>query len=32
MKIIWVNCGLRSEFESDIRSNEHHLSLSEIRP
>ena len=26
MKIICVNCGLRNEYESDLRSNEHFLS------
>ena len=29
MKIIYVNCGERREYESDLRSNEHHLSISE---
>ena len=25
MKIIYVNCGLRNEYVSDLRSNEHYL-------
>ena len=29
MKIICVNCGLRNEYESDLRSNEHFLSNGE---
>ena len=29
MKIICVNCGLRNEYESDLRSNEHFLSNDE---
>ena len=29
MKIIYVNCGLRNEFESDLSSNEHCLSGNE---
>ena len=29
MKIIFVNCGLRREYQSDLRSNEHYLSSSE---
>ena len=29
MKIMQVNCGFRSKFESDIRRNEHYLSLGE---
>ena len=29
MKIIYVNCGWRREYESDLRSNEHYLSSSE---
>ena len=32
MKIIYVNCGLRNEYESVLRSNEHYLSSSEVRP
>ena len=27
MKIIYVNCGERCEYESDLRSNEHYLSI-----
>ena len=29
MKIIYVNCGWRREYESDLRSNEHYSSSSE---
>ena len=29
MEIIYVNCGLRCEYESDLHSNEHYLSSSE---
>ena len=29
MKVIYLFCGLRREYESDLRSNEHHLSSSE---
>ena len=29
MKIIYVNCGWRREYESDLRSNEHFLSSNE---
>ena len=29
MKIICVNCGLRNEYESDLRSHEHFLSNDE---
>ena len=29
MKVIYLNCGLRCEYESDLRSNEHYLSSSE---
>ena len=29
MEIIYVNCGLRCEYESDLGSNEHYLSGSE---
>ena len=29
MKIICVNCGLRNEYESDLRSNEHFFSNDE---
>ena len=29
MKIICVNCGLRNEYESDLRSNKHFLSNGE---
>ena len=32
MKIIHVNCGLRTEYESDLRSNEHYLSSSDNKP
>ena len=31
MKIIYVNCGWRRQYESDLRSNEHYLSSSEKR-
>ena len=31
MKIMHVNCGLRIEYESDLRSNQHNLRGSEIR-
>lgn len=30
MKIIFVICGLRNEFSSDLRSDEHHLSTSDL--
>ena len=30
MKIIYVNCGERDKYGSDLRSNEHYLSSSEI--
>ena len=29
MKIIYVNYGWRHEYESDLHSNEHYLSISE---
>ena len=29
MKIIYVNCGWRRKYESDLRSNEHYLSSDE---
>ena len=29
MKIIYVSCGLNNEYESDLYSNEHHLSSNE---
>ena len=29
MKIIYVNCGIRNEYESDLRSNKHFVSSSE---
>ena len=29
MEIIYVNCGWRREYESDLRSNEHYLSSSQ---
>ena len=29
LKIIYVNCGLTSEYESDLRGNEHILSSSD---
>ena len=29
MKVIYENCGLRNEYESDLRSNEHNLSSTE---
>ena len=29
MKVIYLNCGLRREYESDLRSNEHYFSGSE---
>ena len=29
MKIIYVNCGWRREYEIDLRSNEHYSSSSE---
>ena len=29
MKIIYVNCGWRREYESDLRSNEHYSSSCE---
>ena len=29
MKIMYVNCWLKREYESDLRSNEHYLSSSE---
>ena len=29
MKIIYVNCGWRREYKSDLRSNEHYLSSNE---
>ena len=32
MKIIYVNCGLSTEYESDLRSNEHYLVSSENKP
>ena len=31
-KIIYVNCGKRDKYGSDLRSIEHYLSSSEIRP
>ena len=31
MKIIYVNCGERDKYESDLRSIEHYLSSSEIK-
>ena len=30
MKIIYVNCGLRNEFESDLRGDEHYLNTSDL--
>ena len=30
MKIIYVNCGLRNELESDLRGDEYHLSTSDL--
>ena len=32
MKIIYVNCGERDKYGSDLRSIENYLSSSEIRP
>ena len=32
MKIIYINCGERDKYGSDLRSIEHYLSSSEIRP
>ena len=33
MKIIYVNCGIRNEYEGDLRSNKHFVSSSvKIRP
>ena len=29
MKIIYVNCGIRNEYEGDLRSNKHFVSSSE---
>ena len=29
MEIIYVNCGLKCEYESDLGNNEHYLSSSE---
>ena len=29
MKVIYENCDLRNEYESDLRSNEHNLSSTE---
>ena len=29
MKIIYVNCGWRRKYESDLRNNEHYLSSDE---
>ena len=29
MKTVYGNCGLRNEYESDLRSSEHYLSSSE---
>ena len=31
MKIVYVNCGLRNEYESDLRNNKHYLSNSESK-
>ena len=31
MKIIYVNCGERDKYGSDLRSSEHYLSSSEIK-
>ena len=30
MKIIYVNCGLRNEYENDLGSNEHNLIITYI--
>ena len=32
MKVIYVNCGERDKYGSDLRSNEHYLSSSEMTP
>ena len=29
MKVKYLNCGLRREYESDLRSNKHYLNSSE---
>ena len=31
MKIMYVNCGFRNEYESDLRSNEHYLGSCESK-
>ena len=31
MKIMYVNCGFRNEYESDLRTNEHYLGSCEIK-
>ena len=31
MKIMYVNCGFRNEYESDLRSNEHYLDSCESK-
>ena len=31
MKIMYVNCGFRNEYESDLRTNEHYLSSCESK-
>ena len=31
MKIMYMNCGFRNEYESDLRTNEHYLGSCEIK-
>ena len=31
MKIMYVNCGFRNEYESDLRTNEHYLGSCESK-
>ena len=31
MKIMYVNCGFRNEYKSDLRTNEHYLGSCEIK-